>query len=59
VLEARVAGRKGDVSDADSAVLKAQLAYDTGAIGWTRVDVSGQPEQVERTALDVIGRVDG
>ena len=41
VLRSRVAGRTGDVSDADVAVLERQLGYDIGAMRWARVDVSG------------------
>jgi predicted kinase len=41
VLEARIAARRGDASDADLAVLKRQLALDPGPIRWRRVDVSG------------------
>lgn len=37
VMQARVAGRVGDASDADVAVLQAQLARDPGAIGWRRI----------------------
>nr|WP_205598008.1 bifunctional aminoglycoside phosphotransferase/ATP-binding protein [Caulobacter sp. 17J65-9] len=36
VMHARVAARVGDASDADAAVLEAQLARDPGAIGWRR-----------------------
>jgi predicted kinase len=35
-LRARIAGRTGDASDADVAVLEAQLARDPGAIAWAR-----------------------
>jgi len=41
VLEARVAARSGDASDATVAVLRRQLGYDIGRIDWTRVDASG------------------
>ncbi len=44
VLEARVQGRQGDVSDAGVAVLRMQLGYDLGEIDWARVDSSGPPE---------------
>lgn len=44
VLEARVAGRRGDVSDAGVAVLRMQLGYDLGALDWARVDSAGPPE---------------
>jgi predicted kinase len=36
VLRARVAGRTGDASDADVAVLERQLAWDVGAVTWRR-----------------------
>jgi aminoglycoside phosphotransferase family enzyme/predicted kinase len=51
VLRARVAGRRGDVSDADVAVLERQLGYETGAIGWRRLDVSGTAEDAARKAF--------
>ena len=34
----RVEARSGDASDADAAVVRRQLSYDLGAIGWTRED---------------------
>jgi aminoglycoside phosphotransferase family enzyme/predicted kinase len=40
VLEARVAGRSGDASDADVGVLRAQLSRDPGEIGWRRLDAT-------------------
>ncbi len=42
---ARVGGRQGDASDADAAVARAQERFDLGALGWTRIDASGTPEQ--------------
>ncbi len=39
-LESRLDRRAGDASDADSAVLRRQLDYDTGAITWHRLDTS-------------------
>lgn len=41
VLIGRIEARRGDASDADRMVLLRQLAADTGAIGWRRVDVGG------------------
>jgi hypothetical protein len=41
VLEQRIGGRSNDASDADRAVLHRQTTIDAGAIGWTRIDVSG------------------
>jgi aminoglycoside phosphotransferase family enzyme/predicted kinase len=40
VLMTRVAARETDASDADRAVLARQLALETGAVGWRRVDAS-------------------
>ena len=48
VLLDRVARRRGDSSDADRAVLEQQLKADLGAMGWRKVDVSGDA----RAALD-------
>jgi hypothetical protein len=36
VMRERLAGRAGDASDADAAVLEQQLARDPGVIGWSR-----------------------
>jgi predicted kinase len=40
VLEARVAGRTGDASDADVAVLRDQLARDPGPMDWRVLDAA-------------------
>ncbi len=45
-LEARIASRRGDVSDATVDVLQQQLGYALGEITWKRVDVSGGAEAV-------------
>ena len=41
ILLDRVAARRGNLSDADGAVLKRQLSADVGAMTWAKVDVSG------------------
>ncbi|HVJ40133.1 MAG TPA: AAA family ATPase [Dongiaceae bacterium] len=45
VLRARLDARRGDASDADTAVLTGQLAHDPGPITWQRVAVGGDPAQ--------------
>lgn len=55
VLRARVAGRTGDVSDADVATLERQLAYDIGDVRWRSLDVSGTPAAVALQAASVLG----
>lgn len=47
---ARVGGRKGDASDADARVARAQEAYDLGPMHWTKVDASGAPEETLKSA---------
>ena len=42
---ARVGGRRGDASDADAAIARAQESYELGALSWTRIDASGTPEE--------------
>lgn len=44
ILEARVAGRRGDASDATVAVVRRQQHYETGPMGWMRVDAGGPLE---------------
>ena len=41
LLHERIAGRTGDASDADGAVLDAQLTRDLGEMTWRRVDSDG------------------
>jgi predicted kinase len=40
VLVSRIEGRRGDPSDADAAVVRAQLSQHPGPIGWHRLDAS-------------------
>jgi hypothetical protein len=42
LLEARLAGRKGDASDADAAVLHAAASRDAGPIAWARLDAGAE-----------------
>jgi uncharacterized protein len=54
-LEARLAARRGDASDATPAVLRRQLEADPGPIGWIRLDAGGPPETVLEMALGRLG----
>ncbi len=57
-LEDRVAGRRGDASDADRRVVAEQVARDRGDIGWHRVDAARSLEVVVADAARRLG-VDG
>jgi aminoglycoside phosphotransferase family enzyme/predicted kinase len=46
VLEARIADRRGDASDATVEVLGDQLGYAIGHLGWKVIDVSGGVDDV-------------
>ena len=46
----RVAGRRGDASDATGAVVEEQLTRGTGPIGWQPIDASGATVDVVATA---------
>ncbi len=56
VLCARIRARGPDVSDADLAVLEAQLERDVGPLDWTTIDATGAPDTVVARALREIGR---
>jgi len=51
VLEARVAARKGDASDATVEVLHDQAARFSGEVAWRRIDASGDLGEAARHAL--------
>jgi aminoglycoside phosphotransferase family enzyme/predicted kinase len=54
-LGARVLARKGDASDADVAVLRAQLARAPEGGDWARIDATGSPEVVTARAGTALG----
>jgi aminoglycoside phosphotransferase family enzyme/predicted kinase len=49
-LVTRVQGRTGDASDATAAVVRRQLDYETGPIGWQGLNAGGSVEEVLKTA---------
>jgi hypothetical protein len=51
----RVELRKGDASDANAAVVKRQLEYDTGEIDWQIVDAGSSPDNVLCAAFRIAG----
>ena len=51
----RVTVRRGNVSDADAGVVRAQAAYDVGEIDWNRIDSSGPREETLGKARALIG----
>ncbi len=54
IMEARVAARTGNVSDATVEVLRRQRAYDLGPMSWTRIDSGGLGEATLALALAVL-----
>jgi uncharacterized protein len=54
ILMARVRSRRGDASDADAAVLQAQLEIDPGPLAWSRLDAGGDPETVAARARNAL-----
>jgi aminoglycoside phosphotransferase family enzyme/predicted kinase len=51
----RVGSRRGDASDADAAVARAQEDYDLGTLRWTRIDASGSLDETLALAKAAIG----
>lgn len=51
----RVGGRRGDASDANAEVARAQADYDLGEISWACVDTSASPEESARRARSALG----
>ncbi|MBI1405788.1 MAG: AAA family ATPase [Caulobacter sp.] len=56
LLEQRIAGRTGDASDADVAVLRGQITRDLGEMTWLRVDSDGA---FEPAAEALVRRLNG
>jgi len=53
-LTARVAARRNDASDATVEVVRAQSAYQLGAIDWQRIDSGGTPHAAFARARDAL-----
>src|SRR5438874_1282481 len=43
-MRSRIAGRRGDASDASSEILSHQLAHNPSALDWIGIDAGGDPE---------------
>jgi predicted kinase len=54
ILAARIKARLVDASDADTAVLDAQLAADRGTITWRRIDADAKAEMVKSRAIGLL-----
>jgi predicted kinase len=50
VLIARSDQRRGDVSDADAAVIRQQIAHFGGDVEWLRLNASVSPAEIRRSA---------
>jgi predicted kinase len=57
-LVARVDARTADASDADGAVVRQQLGYALGEIGWHRIAAAPAPAEVAETVAAVLGLED-
>jgi aminoglycoside phosphotransferase family enzyme/predicted kinase len=55
LLHSRINARAGDASDADGAVLDAQLTRDLGEMTWTRVDSDGAFEPAAEALVTALG----
>jgi aminoglycoside phosphotransferase family enzyme/predicted kinase len=56
VMADRVTARSGDASDADAAVVRSQLGYDTGLIRWHRIDAARGANTTLAAAKAILSR---
>ena len=56
ILPARASARRGDPSDADAAIVRRQLEYDTGRIDWARIDAGGTVDETLAHAQACLSR---
>ena len=54
ILAGRVGARSGDASDATADIVRKQLEYDTGRIGWARIDAGGSPQATYANARPIL-----
>ena len=52
---ARVSARRGDASDSDATVVRAQAEHDLGPISWARIDAGETPEHTLAQAKAILG----
>lgn len=55
VMQARVAGRRDDASDATGDIVAAQVDRGAGSVTWTKVDASGRAGEVRTQARRALG----
>jgi uncharacterized protein len=56
-LLSRIAGRQGGPSDADAAVLAAQIERGCGTVTWQRIDARGNPADIRNAVLASLNSV--
>lgn len=54
ILTARVKARRNDASDADAAVVEAQIGFDKGAMRWRQLDACRPLNELQSAALSAI-----
>jgi predicted kinase len=59
VLVARIEARRRDPSDADAAVVRAQLAQGPGPIEWHRLQAGAGPQAIAAAAVELLGGASG
>ena len=52
---ARVGSRRGDASDSDATVVRAQAERDVGPMSWARIDAGQTPEHTLAQAREILG----
>ncbi len=55
VMQERVESRRHNASDANAVVVEKQVSYDLGEIAWSRIDSSGEKENTEIDAFQILG----